>query len=147
VALLCVGLPAQVPSPGLAAGLEACVGPLHPRSVRFGAEDLGYGVVLWENAWAAEGFTLDMSVVDCASGETVFARTWTEFGTESDQNVRTEARAAVLAALGAGFDGGRIEAALQAVGAPTEFYTDTREDCACAVAYPDLRGDKTPFVQ
>jgi NADH-quinone oxidoreductase subunit K len=83
-------------------------------------------------------FTLDMN---CASGETVFARTWTELGTDGDRNVRTEAgRPSLRRRIRRGPDRSGPSCGRRADG----FYTDTRE--GPAVAYPDLRGDKTPFV-
>jgi hypothetical protein len=78
-------------------------------------------VFLWENAWAAEGFTLDRRTARTVARRTELGMKRPDGGPGGHD----------------GFDGGRIEAALHAVGAPR------REDWA----WPTRTFGAPPFVQ
>lgn len=111
--------------------------------------DLGEGRVAWESWWSQEGVYLDLHVADCGTGEHLTTRAREERMSERAPFDRTEAvRAALeteLAAAPSLFSFERLANALKTKGRDTEIAALAEEPCACAAAYPELRGTKTPY--
>ena len=138
-------------APVAALTLEACNRTTH---VSHGGEgghmDLGAGRVLYGEWWSQEGVYVDVIVAHCGTGE--FLRTRTREERISDRSAfdRTEkALGIVEQELGAApelFSFKRLAQALDRTGEDIVIDALQSEPCACAAAYPDLRGAKTPFV-
>ncbi|MEM8537171.1 MAG: hypothetical protein AAGF56_04835 [Pseudomonadota bacterium] len=112
-------------------------------------EDLGDGRVIWLDWWSQEGTAKSFRLVECASGETLRFRTAEENMGRRPAFDRTDAARDVLEKHQAG---DRVFATFERIAADLEFIardivieTVSTETCACAAAYPDLRGDKTAF--
>jgi hypothetical protein len=112
--------------------------------------DLGEGRVMWRDWWSQEGTATDFAIVECGTGETLRFRTAeTNMGTRLPFD-RTDDALAILGRHQSGarafatFD--RIAMDLKGVAKDIEISTLTREPCACAALYGDLRGDKDPFM-
>ena len=113
-------------------------------------QDLGDGRVMWLDWWSQEGTAKGFRLVDCASGETLRFRTAEENMGPRPAFDRTNDAMAVLERHQAGsrvfatFE--RIAADLALIARDIEITTQKDETCACAAAYPALRGDKTEFI-
>lgn len=122
--------------------------PSHGGEIRH--MDLGEGRVIWLDWWSQEGTAKGFSLVECASGETLTFRTAEENMGRRSAFDRTDDAIAVLerhqsgARVFATFE--RIAADLEFIARDIEIAVRTDETCACAAAYPGLRGDKTEFV-
>ncbi|WP_299280415.1 hypothetical protein [uncultured Tateyamaria sp.] len=111
--------------------------------------DLGQGRVMWRDWWSQEGTATDFTVVDCAPGTALQFRTQEEnMGTRLPFN-RTEKALAVIARHEEGarafatFE--RMAEDLDGIARDITIATLSAEPCACAVLYPEARGDKTEF--
>ena len=111
--------------------------------------DLGGGRVMWRDWWSQEGTATSFSVVDCAPGMALTFRT-----AEDNMGARLpfDKSAKALAILDRHQTGARAFATLDRIAADLdgtardiEITTLTQEPCACAVLYPEARGDKTEF--
>ena len=112
--------------------------------------DLGDGRVLWRAWWSQEGTYSDITIAECGSGDALTFRTAEQGISDRPPFERTEKAlriveaqhkaARVFATLP------RIADALEKTARDITLSTLTTEPCACAALYPDLRGDKTPFV-
>ncbi|EBA11473.1 hypothetical protein [Roseobacter sp. CCS2] len=140
-----------IASQGDALTLADCKRTTHPSH---GGEirhtDLGEGRVMWMDWWSQEGTAKGFSLVECASGEML--RFWSaeeNMGRRSAFD-RTDDAMEVLdrhqsgARVFATFE--RIAHDLKFIARDIAITTETTENCACAAAYPALRGDKTEFM-
>jgi hypothetical protein len=111
--------------------------------------DLGEGRVMWRNWWSQEGTATDITVMDCAPGQALTARTAEENMGQRLPFSRTEDAMAVIllheegARVFATLN--RIADSLSGIARDVRVEVLTQESCACAAFYPDLRGDKTTF--
>ncbi len=116
----------------------------------FGHTDLGEGRVMWTDWWSQEGTAKGFALVECASGEML--RFWSaeeNMGRRSAFDRTDDA----LEVLERHQSGARVFATFERIAADLEFIardiaitTQTDETCACAAAYPALRGEKTEFM-
>ncbi|WP_342075276.1 hypothetical protein [Yoonia sp. SS1-5] len=113
--------------------------------------DLGEGRVMWRDWWSQEGTATGFALVECGSGAVLRFRTQEEnMSVERPAFDRTDDALDVLdrhqsgARVFATFE--RIAADLKFIARDIEQVTLTDETCACAAAYPALRGDKTEFA-
>ncbi|MFK7743473.1 MAG: hypothetical protein AB8B47_00355 [Roseobacter sp.] len=111
--------------------------------------DLGQGRVMWRDWWSQEGTSTDVTIMDCAPGTALKARV-----AEENMNARLpfDKTDKALEAIALHEKGARVFATLERMAADLgEFSRDvvvgieTRETCACAAFYPELRGDKEEF--
>ncbi len=122
--------------------------PSHGGEIRH--MDLGEGRVVWLDWWSMEGTATGFSLVECESGELLKFRTAEENMGRRSAFDRTDDAIAVLERHQSGdrifatFE--RIAADLEFIARDIEITTLETETCACAAAYPELRGDKTEFV-
>ncbi len=140
-----------VAGPGHALTLADCKRTTHPSH---GGEvrhtDLGEGRVMWTDWWSQEGTAKGFSIVECANGEMLRFRSAEEnMGPRSAFDRTDDA----LEVLERHQSGARVFATFERIAADLEFIardivitTETTENCACAAAYPELRGDKTEFM-
>ena len=105
---------------------------------------------MWVDWWTQEGSLKGFSLVECARGEMLQFRTAEENMGPRPAFDRTDDARAVLERHQAG---SRVFATFERIAADLEFIardivitTETDETCACAAAYPELRGDKTEFM-
>ena len=122
--------------------------PSHGGQIRH--VDLGEGRVMWMDWWSQEGTAKGFSLVECASGETL--RFWSA---EENMGRRSafDRPDAAIEVLDRHQSGARVFATFERIAADLEFIArdiaitvETDETCACAAAYPALRGDKTEFM-
>ena len=136
---------------GAALTLAECKRTTHPSH---GGEirhmDLGEGRVIWLDWWSQEGTAKGFTLVECGSGETLKFRTAEENMGRRSAFDRTDA---AIDVLDRHQSGDRVFATFERIAADLEFIardiaitTETTENCACAAAYPELRGDKTEFT-
>ena len=111
--------------------------------------DLGDGRVMWRDWWSQEGTATSFALVDCASGATLTLRAAEE---NMGQRPAFDRTGDVMAVLDRHQSGARVFATFERIAADlgnmardVEITTLTTENCACAAAYPALRGDKTEF--
>lgn len=114
-----------------------------------GHADLGDGRVMWRDWWSQEGTYSDYIVADCGPGDALRFRAAEERMSERLPFDRTDAALGIVREMEAG---ARAFATLERMGeAVADVAKDVRvsafdaEPCACAAAYPELRGDKTEF--
>lgn len=111
--------------------------------------DYGAGRVGWVTWWSQEGVFTDMTVADCRTGE--FLRTRVREDNISARppfdrrDVVREIIETEMAAAPAFFSFSRLREAIHPKGRDIEVAVLEEEPCACAAAYPDLRGSKTPY--
>ena len=111
--------------------------------------DLGQGRVMWRDWWSQEGTATSFSIVDCAPGTALTFRTAEENMGDRLPFDRTDKALAIVDRHEAGarafatFE--RMAADLDGIARDIEIKTLDAEPCACAVLYPDARGDKTEF--
>lgn len=112
--------------------------------------DLGEGRVMWRDWWSQEGTATGFTLVECATGAALTMRSQEENMGTRTAFFRTDDVLAILerhqsgARAFATFD--RIAADLTNIARDVQQVTLTDETCACAAAYPELRGEKTEFV-
>lgn len=112
--------------------------------------DLGEGRVMWRDWWSQEGTATGFTLVECATGAALTMRAQEENMGSRTAFFRTDDVLDILdrhhsgARVFATFD--RMAVDLETVARDVEQLTLTDETCACAAAYPDLRGEKTEFV-
>ena len=135
---------------GAALALSDCRRITHPsHGGEYGHRDLGEGRVMWVDWWTQEGSFKGFSLVDCAPGEMLRFRSAEENIGPRPAFDRTDDARAVLDRHQSG---DRVFATFERIAADLEFIargiaitTLTDETCACAAAYPELRGAKTEF--
>ncbi len=112
--------------------------------------DLGHGRVMWLDWWSQEGTAKGLSLVECVIGEMLRFRTAEENMGLRPTFDRTDDALEVLERHQAGsrvfatFT--RIKGYLAFIARDIEITKLDHETCACATAYPVLRGDKTEFA-
>ncbi|WP_342071779.1 hypothetical protein [Yoonia algicola] len=117
---------------------------------QYGHRDLGEGRVIWTDWWTQEGSFKGFSLVECATGETLSFRSAEENMGRRSAFDRTDDAREVLdrhqsgSRVFATFE--RIAADLEHIGRDITLATETDETCACAAAYPALRGEKAEFT-
>ncbi len=122
--------------------------PSHGGEIRHA--DLGEGRVMWMDWWSLEGTAKGYSLVDCASGEMLKFRSAEDNMGRRAAFDRTDDARDVLdrhqsgARAFATFE--RIASDLEFIARDITITVETNETCACAAAYPALRGDKTEFM-
>jgi hypothetical protein len=144
-----VSLFALVTGPTFAA-VEACDRVTH--ASHGGASDhrdLGRAKVAWVEWWSQEGVFKDVWLADCRSGIAMSLRTWEERIGDRHVIDRTDA---VLGEIDhqaetapAFFTIERMARDVRRDGVDMLITRYAEEFCACAAAYPDLRGSKTAF--
>ncbi len=89
-----------------------------------------------------------MVLMRCEDGQFLRTRTreerisdrWFDRRAEASRIIETELQSAPSL-----FSFATLERSLKGVGRDIEIATAARETCACAAAYPELRGDKAPY--
>ncbi|WP_242601459.1 hypothetical protein [Pseudaestuariivita atlantica] len=137
-------------APAVALSLGDCARTTH---ISHGGEDahvdLGEGRVMWRDWWSQEGTASDFTIVDCEPGDALRFRTAEERMNDRLPFDRTARALAIVADHEAGarvfatLD--RIAADLKNIARDITRITLVAEPCACAAAYPDMRGDKHAF--
>lgn len=130
--------------------LEACTRTTH---ISHGGEDqhrdLGQGRVIWRDWWSQEGTASDFTIMECAPGTALQFRAAEERMNDRPPFDKTAKAMDVVARHHAGarlfatFD--RMAADLEKIARDIRIVTHHTESCACAAAYPALRGTKTAF--
>lgn len=114
-----------------------------------GHMDLGAGRVGWVDWWSQEGVFTDITVADCKTGEFLRTRVREERMSERPPFDRTDAVRSIieteLRGAPALFSFQRLRDAIHPKGKDIEVAVRTTEPCACAAAYPELRGEKTAY--
>ena len=114
-----------------------------------GTLDYGNGHVGWIGWWAQEGIFKDVWLADCASGKALSLRTSEERISDRFIPDRTEKARETLAEWAsksaAFFTVDWMAGQMGRFGEDITVATLATEPCACAVAYPALRGDKAAF--
>ncbi|MEX0281672.1 MAG: hypothetical protein AB3N13_10865 [Arenibacterium sp.] len=111
--------------------------------------DLGEGRVMWRAWWSQEGTATDFVIVDCGPGDSLRFRTAEERMNDRNAFDRTEKALRVVADHEAGarvfatLD--RIAQTLHGMARDIQITQLSAETCACAAAYPALRGAKNIF--
>ena len=112
--------------------------------------DLGEGRVMWRDWWSQEGTATGFSIVDCGDGRALQFRTAEE---NMGPRLPFDRTAAALKTVETHESGARVFATFERMA--KDLAKDARdvaitqlttEPCACAAAYPDLRGDLTAFA-
>ncbi|MGR3503756.1 hypothetical protein [Pseudaestuariivita sp.] len=142
---LCLALPAH------AVTLQECARTTH---ISHGGEDmhrdLGEGRVMWRDWWSQEGTASDFTVADCGSGHALRFRTAEERMNDRLPFDKTDKALKVIASHEEGARAfatfNRMAADLDKVARDIAITELKGETCACAALYPELRGDKAPFV-
>lgn len=137
-------------TPGLALTLEDCKRTTHPSHGGEAAHrDFGEGLVGYVEWWSQEGVFTDVVIARCDTGEFLRTRLREERMTDRPAFDRTQAGLNVIETeLGAApslFSFQRLAGALDRVGRDIEIAKLKIEPCACAAAYPSLRGQKEPY--
>ena len=112
-------------------------------------QDFGAGRVGWIEWWSQEGVYNDFYIADCESGQHLKTRAREERMSTRAPFDRTKAVQSVIntemASAPQLFSFERLATALKTKGRDIEIAILTDEPCACAAAYPELRGLKTPY--
>lgn len=142
---------ALLATPGLATpAIEACDRVTHPsHGGAIDHRDLGRGKVMWVDWWAQEGVFKDVWLADCRTGIALSLRTGEERINDrhvvdrTDRVIRKIAHQADEAP--AFFTIERVARDVRRDGVDLLIAEYTDEFCACAAAYPEMRGDKLAF--
>lgn len=114
-----------------------------------GHVDFGAGRVGWIDWWSQEGVFTDFTVADCKTGKFLRTRMREERMSQRPPFDRRDAVRDIIetemAAAASLFSLERLRDAIHPKGKDIEVAVLETEPCACAAAYPDLRGDKTPY--
>lgn len=112
-------------------------------------EDLGDGRVMWRDWWSLEGSATDIVIADCGSGQTLRLRSAEENMNARQPMDRTDE---VLKVVARHEMGARVFATLERIAGDLEtvardivIASIEAENCACAAAYPALKGDKEEY--
>lgn len=137
-------------SPGAALTLSDCKRVTHiSHGGATGHVDLGAGRVGWIDWWSQEGVFTDYTVADCKTGEFLRTRMREERMSARPQFDRRDAVREIieteLKGAPALFSFNRLRDAIHPKGRDIKVAVRDTEPCACAAAYPELRGEKTPY--
>ena len=135
---------------GSALTLEQCARTTHPsHGGEAGHRDVGGGRVAYAEWWSQEGVYLDFIVADCSTGQALRVRAREERISARPPFDRRQKVRKILETEFSGapafFNFDRLAKALHPTGRDIAIATLAVEPCACAAAYPDLTGDRTPF--
>ncbi|MEM1164060.1 MAG: hypothetical protein AAGJ28_24275 [Pseudomonadota bacterium] len=111
--------------------------------------DLNEGRVMWRDWWSQEGTYSDYIIADCGPGDALRFRVAEERMSERLPFDRTDAALKIVDEMEAGARAfatlERMGDAVAKVAKDVQLTAFNAEPCACAAAYPDLRGTKTDF--
>lgn len=130
--------------------LDACERVTHPSHGGSSDHlDLGRGKVTWIDWWAQEGVFKDVWLADCRTGIAMSLRTWEErimdrHVIDRTDRVVDEIRHQAETAP-AFFTIERVAQKVRRDGVDLLIARYADEFCACAAAYPELRGNKNAF--
>ncbi len=114
-----------------------------------GHVDYGAGRVGWVDWWSQEGVFTDLTVADCRTGEFLRTRVREDNISARAPFDRREAVREIIETEMAGapalFSFARLRDAIHPKGKDIELAVLETEPCACAAAYPELRGSRTPY--
>ena len=114
-----------------------------------GHVDYGAGRVGWITWWSQEGVFTDLIVADCRTGAFLKTRMREENISPRPPFDRRDAVREIVAREMSGapafFSFERLAKAIHPKGKDIELAVLDSEPCACAAAYPELRGEKTPY--
>ncbi len=114
-----------------------------------GHVDYGAGRVGWVNWWSQEGVFTDLTVADCRTGEFLRTRVREDNISARAPFDRRDAVREIIETEMAGapalFSFARLRDAIHPKGKDIELAVLETEPCACAAAYPELRGSRTPY--
>ena len=147
LALIMLGLTAM-PASALTLGECRAITHLSHGGVA-GHVDYGGGRVGWVSWWSQEGVFTDLTVADCRTGEALTTRVREEnISARAPFDRRRVVREIIereMSGAPAFFSFERLREAIHPRGRDIEIAVLDAEPCACAAAYPELRGDKTPY--
>ncbi len=134
----------------VAAAIEACDRVTH---ISYGGsaahQDMGHGKVMWVDWWSQEGIFKDVWLADCKTGIALSLRTSEERIKERHVIDRTKRAIEKIErqaeAAPAFFTIDRVAGLVRKDGVDLQVAQYEDEFCACAQAYPELRGDKAAF--
>ena len=132
--------------------LDDCTRTTHPSHAGEAEHrDYGGGNVGFVEWWSQEGVYTDVVITNCESGDFLRTRLKEERISDRPPFDRIRAGASVIETemkvAPALFSFERLAKALDRVGRDIEIATLAEETCACAAVYPELRGQKEPFVR
>lgn len=137
-------------APASALSLAECPRVTHPAHAgEAGHRDFGGGLVGYAEWWSMEGVYTDVVIADC--GRDVFLRTRVReerisqrvpFDRTDDAITIIDREMQVSPSL---FSFERLAEAITPTGRDIEIAPLLDEPCACAAAYPQLTGQKTPY--
>ena len=110
--------------------------------------DYGNGRVGYVDWWSQEGVFTDVVIMACDTGAFLKTRVREERVTDRWFDRREAAAEIIETAMKSApslFSFATLERSLKGVGRDTVIATATQETCACAAAYPDMRGEKAPY--
>ncbi len=114
-----------------------------------GHVDYGAGRVGWVSWWSQEGVFTDLTVADCRTGEFLKTRVREDNISARAPFDRREAVREIIETEMAGapalFSFARLRDAIHPKGKDIEVAVLEAEPCACAAAYPEMRGSRTPY--
>lgn len=147
---LALAISLGVAAPATALDLADCERLTHPSHGGEEAHrDFGAARVGWEDWWSQEGVYRDLVVADCKAGTYLKTRTHEErIGARLPFERTEKARQIIdteLAASPSLFSFQRLADALHPTGRDIEIAALEAEPCACAVLYPEHRGERTPY--
>lgn len=140
---------------GLPPSVEKCFDNRVTHSGTRDGRDLGSGITSHVFAHFGHGAGgRSLIVQDCGSGNRIsatlyfFQEAWlSDSGIEVSGDSTAEVMSVFEGVVGLGvpFDMALFQRTLREMGTPYSEGPHTYETCECAVAYPELRGDKTPY--
>ncbi|MEM9426536.1 MAG: hypothetical protein AAGA06_07520 [Pseudomonadota bacterium] len=140
----------MIASPAMALTLAECQRITHvSHGGVAGHVDYGSGRVGWVDWWSQEGVFTDYTVADCQTGEFLRTRVREERMSARPPFDRRDAVQEIIETEMQGapvlFSFRRLRDAIHPKGKDIELAVLADEPCACAAAYPELRGEKTPY--
>ena len=137
-------------SPAIALDLTDCDRTTHiSHGGETGHRDFGDARVGWANWWSQEGVFTDLVIADCKAGTFLSTRTKEERIGPRAPFDRTEKALGIIktemAVSPALFSFDRLAEALKTTGRDIQIAALEAEPCACAVLYPEHRGQKPAF--
>lgn len=150
--LISLALSAMLMASPAFAVVEACDRVIPLSNGGAGAHrDLDDGTVMWVEWWAQEGNFHDVWLAECRTGTALSLRTWEEriksrYVAKKTRRVMDKIVRQSQAAS-AFFTIDRVADVVRKDGVDLTIAMYHHEFCACAAAYPELRGEKAPFKE
>ena len=137
-------------SPAQALTLADCTRITHPAHAgEAGHRDFGGALVGYAEWWSMEGVYTDIVVADCRRDRYLRTRVHEERISRRAPFDRTDATKAIIAremtVSPSLFSFERLAEAITPTGRDIEIAHLLDEPCACAAAYPEMTGQKTPY--